>query len=117
MRTGVTASVTAHIAVILIAIIGLNHAQQLTPDAEQSIAVDLVPVTDTTSTRMGSEQSKVIDTKTPAMIETNQPADPAKPTGNTQQDFASLIVSWAKHSGMTLESENVPFDDGLEPEE
>lgn len=37
--------------------------------------------------------------------------------GNTQQDFASLIMSWAKHSGMTLEPENVPFDDGLDPEE
>lgn len=37
--------------------------------------------------------------------------------GNTDQDFASLIVSWAKHSGMTIEPENVPFDDGLEPED
>jgi 3-hydroxyisobutyrate dehydrogenase len=37
--------------------------------------------------------------------------------GNTEQDFASLIVTWAKHSGMTLESENVEFDDGLAPEE
>jgi 3-hydroxyisobutyrate dehydrogenase-like beta-hydroxyacid dehydrogenase len=37
--------------------------------------------------------------------------------GNTEQDFASLITTWAKHSGMTLEPENVPFDDGLEPEE
>ncbi|WP_349899237.1 NAD(P)-dependent oxidoreductase [Parafrigoribacterium soli] len=37
--------------------------------------------------------------------------------GNTQQDFASLIMSWAKHSGMELEPENVPFDDGLDPED
>jgi 3-hydroxyisobutyrate dehydrogenase-like beta-hydroxyacid dehydrogenase len=37
--------------------------------------------------------------------------------GNTEQDFASLIMSWAKHSGMTLEPENVPFDDGLEAED
>ncbi len=37
--------------------------------------------------------------------------------GNTEQDFASLILSWAKHSGMTIEPENIPFDDGLAPEE
>jgi 3-hydroxyisobutyrate dehydrogenase-like beta-hydroxyacid dehydrogenase len=37
--------------------------------------------------------------------------------GNTEQDFASLIMSWAKHSGMAIEPENVPFDDGLDPEE
>ncbi|HXD60485.1 MAG TPA: NAD(P)-dependent oxidoreductase [Lacisediminihabitans sp.] len=37
--------------------------------------------------------------------------------GNTQQDFASLIMSWAKHSGMELEPENIPFDDGLDPED
>ena len=37
--------------------------------------------------------------------------------GNTDQDFASLILSWAKHSGMKIEPENVPFDDGLTPEE
>jgi 3-hydroxyisobutyrate dehydrogenase-like beta-hydroxyacid dehydrogenase len=37
--------------------------------------------------------------------------------GNTQQDFASLIMSWAKHSGMELEPENISFDDGLDPED
>jgi 3-hydroxyisobutyrate dehydrogenase-like beta-hydroxyacid dehydrogenase len=37
--------------------------------------------------------------------------------GNTEQDFASLILTWAKHSGMDLESENIAFDDGLAPEE
>jgi len=36
--------------------------------------------------------------------------------GNTEQDFASLILTWAKHSGMSLESENIAFDDGLAPE-
>ena len=36
--------------------------------------------------------------------------------GNTEQDFASLILTWAKHSGMAIESENIAFDDGLAPE-
>jgi len=36
--------------------------------------------------------------------------------GNVEQDFASLIETWAKHSGMQLTAENVAFDDGLDPE-
>jgi len=36
--------------------------------------------------------------------------------GNVEQDFSSLIMTWAKHSGMQLTAENVPFDDGLDPE-
>ncbi|MDR3474469.1 MAG: hypothetical protein P4M09_22700 [Devosia sp.] len=86
MRTGVTASTIAHVAVIVIALIGFNHANQLTPEAEQSIAVDLVPITDTTSIRAGSEKSKIIDTKTPSIVEDSHPVVPAQPTGNTTQD-------------------------------
>lgn len=36
--------------------------------------------------------------------------------GNVEQDFASLILSWARHSGMSLEPETVAVDDGLAPE-
>lgn len=86
MRTGVTASSIAHVAVIVVALIGFNHASQLTPDAEQSIAVDLVPVAPTSSVRAGSEKSKIIDTTTPSVVEDSKPVVPAQPTGNTPQD-------------------------------
>jgi TolA protein len=86
MRTGVTASSIAHVAVIVIALIGFNHANELTPEAEQSIAVDLVPVTDSSSVRAGSEKSKVVDTKTPSIVEDSKPVVPAQPTGNTAED-------------------------------
>jgi hypothetical protein len=33
--------------------------------------------------------------------------------GMTEQDFATLIVQQARASGLTLEPENVPVDDGL----
>lgn len=36
--------------------------------------------------------------------------------GNVDQDFASLIMTWAKHSGMHIASEETPVDDGLAPE-
>ena len=36
--------------------------------------------------------------------------------GNTEQDFASMIVRAALHSGIELQPENVEVDDGLAPE-
>jgi len=86
MRAGVTVSALAHTAIILIAIIGLNNAHALTPDAVESIAVDLVPVTDAPSMRQGVLDSKVIDTPAPSIVEANKPATLAKPTGNTSED-------------------------------
>ena len=88
MRVGVAASAIAHIGIILIVLFGLNNAHALTPPAVESIAVDLIPVQDTASVRQGSLNSKVIDTKAPAIVESNKPATLAKPTGNTAQDQA-----------------------------
>jgi len=36
--------------------------------------------------------------------------------GNVEQDFSSLIMTWAKHSGMQISPEGVAVDDGLDPE-
>jgi len=85
MRTGVTVSASAHAVVLLVAIIGLSFPQKLTPDAEQSIAVDLVPLADTANARAGNEQSKVVDTKTPSVVQSNKLAVPDQPTGNTDK--------------------------------
>lgn len=35
--------------------------------------------------------------------------------GHTTQDFATLLLEQARRSGMTLQPEDVPVDDGLEP--
>ena len=86
MRAGVTVSALAHTAVILIAIIGLSNAHALTPDAVESIAVDLVPVTDAPSMRQGVLDSKLINTPTPAIVQDTKPATLAQPTGNTSVD-------------------------------
>ena len=86
MRTGVTVSAIAHTAIIVIALVGFNNARALTPDAVQSIAVDLVPLDAATNIRAGSEDSKVIDTKAPAVVESDKPATLAQPTGNTEED-------------------------------
>ena len=85
MRTGVTVSVVAHIAIIGIGLVNLGFAEPLTP-IENAIAVDLVPVSEFNNIRMGSLDSEIVETETPSIVEDDQPAELAQPTGNTEQD-------------------------------
>ncbi len=86
MKTGVTTSVIAHAALLIIAIVGLGSAKPLEPDVVESIAVDLVPISDITNIRQGSLQSTVVKTDTPAVVKTDTPAELAQKAGNTEQD-------------------------------
>ena len=86
MKAGVTTSVLAHVALLIIAIVGLGSAKPLEPEVVESIAVDLVPISELTNIRAGSLDSKVVDTETPATVETEKPAELAQPTGNTEED-------------------------------
>ncbi len=86
MKTGVTTSVIAHAALLIIAIVGLGSAKPLQPEVVESIAVDLVPISDITNIRAGSLQSKVVQTDTPAIVETQKPAQLAQKAGNTEDD-------------------------------
>lgn len=86
MKTGVTTSVIAHAALLIIAIVGLGSAKPLQPEVVELIAVDLVPISDITNIRAGSLQSKVVQTDTPAIVETQKPAQLAQKAGNTEDD-------------------------------
>jgi outer membrane biosynthesis protein TonB len=86
MKAGVTTSVIAHAALIIIALVGLGSAKPLEPEVQESIAVDLVPISDVTNIRQGSLQSKVVKTDTPAVVETQKPAELAQKTGDTSED-------------------------------
>jgi hypothetical protein len=88
MRIGITVSIVAHIAVLTIGLINLGLREPLTPVVE-SISVDLVPVEEYSNIRMGSLDSTVVDTNTPSIVEDDQPAEIAQPTGNTEQDQAT----------------------------
>ena len=85
MRIGVTASIVAHIVILTIGLINLGLTQPLTPVVE-SISVDLVPVEDFSNIRAGQLDSTVVETETPSIVEDDQPAEVAQPTGNTEQD-------------------------------
>ena len=87
MRAGVAGSVSAHAILLLIAIVGLNFAHPLQATDEQSISVDLVPVTDMANMRLGSQKSTVLDSKAPSTVQSPNPLVPTQPTGNTTQDL------------------------------
>lgn len=86
MRAGVTTSVIAHATFLALALVGLGAAKPLEPEVVESIAVELVPISEVTNIRMGSLDSTVVETETPAVVETETPAELAKPTGNTEED-------------------------------
>ena len=86
MKAGVTTSVVAHAALLIVAIVGLGSAKPLQPPVVESIAVDLVPISDITNIRQGSLTSTVVKTDTPAVVKTDKPAEVAQKTGNTDQD-------------------------------
>jgi outer membrane biosynthesis protein TonB len=86
MKAGVTASVVAHATFLALALIGLSAAKPLEPEVVESIAVELVPISEVTNIRMGSLDSTVVETETPAVVETETPPELAQPTGNTTED-------------------------------
>ncbi|MEQ1899777.1 MAG: hypothetical protein ABL866_03490 [Devosia sp.] len=86
MKTGVTTSVVAHAAVLIVVIAGLGSAKPLEPEVVESIAVEIVPDSEFTNIRAGSLKSEVVETETPAIAESDMPAEIAQPTGNTEAD-------------------------------
>lgn len=86
MKAGVTSSVIAHATLLALAFVGLGAARTLEPQVVESIAVELVPISEVTNIRMGSLDSTVVETDTPAVVETETPAELAQPTGNTAED-------------------------------
>lgn len=86
MRTGFTVSTIAHAGLIVLAVVGIGMGRPLDPTPVESISVDLVPISEFSNIRMGSLDSTIVETETPAVVEDETPAELAQPTGNTQED-------------------------------
>ena len=86
MRTGFTVSAIGHAGLILVAALGLGLSRPMDAPPVESIAVDLVPIEEFSNIRMGALDSTVVETETPAVVESEVPAELAQPTGNTEQD-------------------------------
>ena len=86
MRTGLTVSTIAHTGLILVAVIGLGLGKPLETPPVESIAVDLVPIEEFSNIRVGSLDSEIVETETPAAVVDDTPPELAQPTGNTEED-------------------------------
>jgi hypothetical protein len=86
MRTGFTVSTIGHAGLIAIAIVGIGMGRPMDAEPVDSIAVELVPVSAFANIRMGVTDSEIVETEAPSIVESEQPAELAQPTGNTQDD-------------------------------
>ncbi len=93
MRVGLPVSVFSHSAVIAVGLITLNLAPPVEPPPIEAISVDIIPVTEFSNIRAGVLDSEIVDTRTPSIVETPEPAQLAEPTGNTEQDQATPLAT------------------------
>ncbi|MFF0031399.1 NAD-binding protein [Streptomyces avermitilis] len=64
---------------------------------------------------LGLSAARELEVPMPLAAATAQLVTGAIGAGHLEEDFASLILEQAKNSGITLEPQNVPVDDGLSP--
>jgi hypothetical protein len=86
MRTGFTVSTIAHAGLIALVVVGIGFGRPIEPPPVESIAVDLVPIEEFSNIRLGSLESRIVETDSPSVVDAEQPAELAQPTGNTQED-------------------------------
>jgi colicin import membrane protein len=86
MRAGLIVSTAMHAGLIAIAFLGLGFGQPIEATPVESIAVDLVPISDFSNIRVGSLDSTIVETETPSAVNAETPAEIAQPTGNTEED-------------------------------
>ncbi|TKA08218.1 NAD(P)-dependent oxidoreductase [Actinacidiphila oryziradicis] len=65
---------------------------------------------------LGLSAARELEVPMPLAAATAQLIAGAIGAGHVEEDFATLILEQARNSGLTLEAENVPVDDGLSPQ-
>ncbi len=93
MRSSIIISLVAHSSLIALGLVSLSGVKPHVIDEIESISVDLVPIDAFTNITIGSEQSEVIETDAPSLVDTPEPAQIAERTGNTQEDQIRPEVS------------------------
>jgi hypothetical protein len=86
MRAGLTVSTALHAGLIAVVALGLGLGHPIEATPVESIAVDLVPISDFSNIRVGSLDSTIVETETPSAVDAETPAEIAQPTGNTEED-------------------------------
>ncbi|MBU1175836.1 MAG: hypothetical protein KKH72_10590 [Alphaproteobacteria bacterium] len=115
MRVGLATSLAFHAVLITLGVIGLHGAEELAPMAVEAISVDLVPIEEIASIRAGSEQSTVIETPAPAVVDTPTPVELAERPGATQADQPNPEETTIESPAPTVETAPEPAP-AAEPE-
>jgi hypothetical protein len=87
VRFGLAVSVSAHVTLIGLGLIGLLPARELPDPIVEAIAVDIVPLSELTNIRRGTLTSEIVETNTPSPVDSPDPAQLAQPAGNTTEDM------------------------------
>lgn len=116
MRTGLTVSTALHAGLIALAIVGLGIGQPIEATPVESIAVEIVPVSEFSNIRMGSLESEVLETDTPSVVDTEKPPELAQPTGNTTEDQPTPEDTPDPTPAPTVQTAPVPEAAEPEPE-
>lgn len=86
MRLGFAASIFAHVALITVGLVSLSNVDRLEPEEIESISIELVPIEAFSNIRIGTEDSFIVETDAPSVVDTPEPAQLAERTGNTEED-------------------------------
>lgn len=117
MRIGTTVSVIGHVAVLGLSLIHLSSVEPLNPNMESAITVDLVPIDEFSAISVGTLQSDVVDTETPSAVETEEEAELAERTGNTEEDQPTPEITPEESPAPTIETAPAPEPEAApEPE-
>lgn len=117
MRIGTTVSVVGHAAVLALTLVSLSSVERLDPNMDRAITVDLVPIDEFSNIRVGDLQSEVVETETPSAVETEEQAELAERTGNTEEDQPTPEVTPEESPAPTIESAPAPEPEAApEPE-
>lgn len=117
MRIGTTVSVFGHAALLALSLVHLSNVERLNPNMESAITVDLVPIDEFSNIRVGTLQSEVVETETPSAVETEQEAELAQRTGNTEEDQPTPEITPEESPAPTIETAPAPEPEATpEPE-
>lgn len=108
MKLGTTVSVLAHTALIALGLINLTGSRELAPNMVDSIAIDLIPIEEFSSIRVGTLESDVLETETPSAVDSEDPAELAQRTGNTEIDQPTPEITDIETPAPTIQTAPEP---------
>ncbi len=115
MRAGLTVSTALHAGLIAVVALGLGLGHPIEATPVESIAVDLVPISDFSNIRVGSLDSTIVETETPSAVDAETPAEIAQPTGNTEEDQPAPEDTPVPTPAPTVQTAPAPEATELEP--